>query len=58
MGFESGERTSEKKYVDGLLFIITVRSAARSVEKSRILITIPRSLDIGNGRPLRQGKKT
>ena len=40
------------------LAIITVRSAARKVEKSRILITIPRSLDMGNGRPLRQGKKT
>ena len=37
-------------------FARTVRSAACSVEKSRILITIPRSLDIVSGRPSRQEK--
>lgn len=59
MGFELGEGKNElKKHVDmALLFIITVRSAASWLEKSRILITIPRSLDIVSGRPSRQRQK-
>lgn len=59
MGFELGEGKNElKKHVDmDLLFIITVRSAASWLEKSRILITIPWSLDIVSGRPSRQRQK-